>query len=98
METAFAGLVAQSLGDARFHLLDVGCSGGIDTRWRVFGERLKALAVDASAAECARLRMAETAPGVEYVAAFVAGDSAKKIDPTRPQASDLILAVRERLS
>jgi len=98
VETAFAGLVAQSLGDARFHLLDVGCSGGIDSRWRVFGPRLKALAIDASAAECARLQKAETASGVEYVAAFVAGDASKKIDPTRPQASDLILAVRDRLS
>lgn len=98
METAFAGLVAQSLGDARFHLLDVGCSGGIDPRWRVFGERLNALGIDASLAECARLQKAEKAPGVEYVAAFVAGDAGKTIDPTRPQASDLILAVRERLS
>jgi len=98
METAFAGLVAQGLGDAHFHLLDVGCSGGIDARWRVFGDRLKALAIDASVAECERLQKAETSPGIEYVAAFVAGSATKKIDPTRSQASDLILAVRERLS
>ncbi len=98
MEPAFAGLVAQGLGDAYFHLLDVGCSGGIDARWRVFGDRLKALAIDASVAECERLQKAETSPGVEYVAAFVAGSASKKIDPTRSQASDLILAVRERLS
>lgn len=98
MESAFAELVAGNLGDVRFHLLDVGCSGGIDPRWRVFGERLKALAIDASLAECDRLQKAETVPGVEYVAAFVAGQPGKVIDPTRPQASDLILAVRERLS
>lgn len=98
METAFAELVASGLRDSRFHLLDVGCSGGIDARWRVFGDRLKALAIDASVAECTRLQKAETSPGVEYVAAFVAGSATKKIDPTRSQASDLILAVRERLS
>jgi len=98
METAFAALVAEGLDDARFSLLDIGCSGGIDPRWRVFGERLKVLAIDASTAECARLGKAETSPGIEYIAAFVAGRPDKKIDPTRSQASDLILAVRERLS
>ena len=98
METAFAELAASGLGDTRFQLLDVGCSGGIDPRWRVFGKRLKALAIDASVAECERLQKGETSPDVEYVAAFVAGSATKKIDPTRSQASDLILAVRERLS
>ncbi len=98
MDTAFASLVAHGLGDARFHLLDVGCSGGLDMRWRVFGERLRALGIDASLAECERLRKAERQAGIEYVAAFVAGRPDKKIDPTRSQASDLILAVRERLS
>lgn len=98
MSNAFARLVAGSLGDAHFNLLDVGCSGGIDPRWRTFGERLRAIAIDASVAECDRLRKAETNPEIEYVAAFVAGRSDKKIDPTRSQASDLILAIRERLS
>ncbi len=98
METAFAALVAEGLGRERFRLLDVGCSGGIDRRWRTFGTHLSALAIDASVAECERLKKAETSPDIEYVAAFVAGSPTKKIDPTRSQASDLILAIRERLS
>jgi hypothetical protein len=98
METAFATMVAQGLGRERFNLLDIGCSGGIDPRWRAFGSGLRALGIDASLAECERLRKAETNPEVEYAAAFVAGRPDKKIDPTRGQASDLILAVRERLS
>lgn len=98
MDGAFASLVAKGLGGARFHLVDVGCSGGIDQRWRSFGTRLKALGIDASAAECDRLRQVEKNSAVEYVAAFVAGRADKRIDPTRSQASDLILAIRERLS
>ena len=98
MDTAFAALVAQGLGDGRFNLLDVGCSGGIDNRWRAFGSRLQALALDASVAECARLRKAESNPDIEYVAAFVAARADKKIDASRSQASDLILRIRERLS
>jgi hypothetical protein len=98
MNPAFAALVADSLGGEQFGLIDVGCSGGLDPRWRAFGPRLRALGIDASVTECERLRKAETNPGVEYVAAFVAASRDKKIDPTRSQASDLILAVRERLS
>jgi hypothetical protein len=98
MDNAFASFVTQGLGDARFNLVDVGCSGGIDPRWRNFGWNLRALAIDASVAECERLRKAEKSDSIEYVAAFVAGRPDKKIDPTRSQASDLILAVRERLS
>src|SRR6185503_13935009 len=98
MEKAFAALIADGLGGARFNLLDVGCSGGIDPRWRVFGPRLRALGIDASVAECERLREAESNPAIEYVAAFVASRADKKIDPTRSQASDLILRIRERLS
>ncbi|HZQ01805.1 MAG TPA: FkbM family methyltransferase [Reyranella sp.] len=98
MSNAFATFVADALGGERFNLLDVGCSGGLDARWRAFGASLRALAIDASVAECERLRKAETNPDIEYVAAFAAGGTTKKIDPTRSQASDLILAIRERLS
>jgi hypothetical protein len=98
LSQAFARLVAGGLGDDRFSLLDVGCSGGIDPRWRAFGPRLRAIGIDASLAECERLRKAESSPDIEYVAAFVAGRADKKIDPTRSQASDLILAIRQRLS
>jgi hypothetical protein len=98
MAQTFAELAARALKSERFSLLDLGCSGGIDSRWRVFGPRLRALAVDASEAACAALRAKETNPDVEYVPAFVAGAPGVKIDATRSQASPLILKVRDRLS
>jgi len=36
----------------------------------VFGDRLRALAIDASVDECRRLAASETNPGIEYLAAF----------------------------
>jgi hypothetical protein len=98
MPRNFAELVAAGLQSERFSLLDLGCSGGIDARWRVFGQRLRALAIDASEAACTRLRTSEANPDVEYLAAFVAGSADAKIDPTRSQASPLILRIRDRLS
>ncbi len=96
MDQAFAALVAASLGGERFSLLDIGCSGGLDPRWRVFGERLKALGIDASKAECARLQAAEKNAGVEYIAAFAAEAPDAKLEVK--QASPLIFKVRDRLS
>src|SRR5260370_16120103 len=96
METAFTALIADSLGGSRFSLLDIGCSGGIDSRWRSFGANLRALAIDASQAECERLRTAETNPGIEYVAAFVSDTPDSKLEVK--QASPLIFRIRERLS
>ncbi|MBS0541774.1 MAG: hypothetical protein JSR47_23620, partial [Proteobacteria bacterium] len=98
MDTAFASFVATGLADARFSLLDVGCSGGIDPRWRAFGPALRALAIDPSVPECERLRRAETNRDVEYVTAFVAPTSATRIDVERGQASPLIFRIRDRLS
>jgi len=102
MENAFASFVARSLTanrrDARFSLLDVGCSGGIDPRWRAFGKSLRALAIDPSVAECERLREAETNRDVEYVTAFVAATPSARIDLERGQASPLIFRIRDRLS
>ncbi len=96
MDTAFASLVAEALGSQRFSLLDIGCSGGLDPRWRVFGERLKALGIDASEAECARLKAAEANTGVEYLAAFAAEAPDAKFEVK--QASPLIFRARDRLS
>jgi len=98
MDSAFTALVANALGTTPFRLLDVGCSGGLDPRWRSFGQRLLAIGIDASRAECARLTKAETLPGVEYVPAFVAGVAGRPVDLERGQASPLIMAIRERLS
>jgi hypothetical protein len=98
MDSAFTTLVADALGTTPFRLLDVGCSGGLDPRWRAFGKRLQAIGIDASRAECARLARAESLPGVEYVPVFVAGVTGRPVDLERGQASPLILAIRERLS
>ena len=51
-------------------LVDIGCAGGIDPVWRVFGSRLRALAIDASIDECRRLAEKEGSSGIEYVGAF----------------------------
>src|SRR5437879_8943507 len=96
METAFADFVANGLGAARFSLLDIGCSGGIDPRWRSFGANLRALGIDSSQAECERLRQAETNANVEYVAAFASDSPDAKFEVK--QASPLIFKIRERLS
>jgi hypothetical protein len=74
----FARLVAKKLKDEHFTLVDLGCSGGIDERWRVFGPRLRGLGVDASIAECKRLAESNEGAGMEYVAAFAG------IDPDHP--------------
>src|SRR5436190_7659963 len=96
MDAAFATLIADGLGDARFSLLDIGCSGGIDARWRAFGSRLRALGIDASEAECNRLNAAETNAGIEYVAAFASDSADAQLEVK--QASPLIFRIRERLS
>src|SRR5471030_2987090 len=98
MAQAFVSFVAEGLGDARFSLFDIGCSGGIDPTFRNFGKRLKALAIDASVAECERLRKAETNPGIEYVAGFVSDSPTAKVDLENGQASPLIFRMRDRLS
>jgi hypothetical protein len=97
MDNGFPSFVAAAL-DSPFRLLDIGCSGGLDPRWRAFGPKLQAIGIDASKAECARLAKAETQPGIEYVSTFVAGAADRPVDLERGQASPLIMAVRERLS
>ncbi|HEY6980690.1 FkbM family methyltransferase [Reyranella sp.] len=87
MSTKFAAFVAGSLRSERFTLVDVGCSGGIDSVWRVFGDRLRAVGFDASVRECERLAGEEANPDVRYIAAFVdvAPDHpfARRSDPQR---------------
>jgi hypothetical protein len=94
----FAALVASGLRAERFSLLDAGCAGGIESCWRAFEPRLRAIAIDASAAECARLRGLEGNPEIEYIAAFVGRSANSKVDLVAGQASPLILRIRERLS
>lgn len=71
MSTAFAAYLAGSLSSERFTFIDIGCSGGIDPAWRVFGDRLRSLAFDASLDECERLTREETHPDVRYMGGFV---------------------------
>ena len=63
--------IADCLMEDNFTLIDVGCSGGIDLIWRLFGSRLTAFGFDPNISECTRLNEAETLPGVKYVCAFV---------------------------
>jgi len=71
MSTAFAAYLAGSLSSERFTFIDIGCSGGIDPAWRIFGDRLRSLAFDASLDECERLTREETHPDVKYMGGFV---------------------------
>src|SRR5580698_9292496 len=71
MHDAFIRLVAKSLREERFALIDVGCSGGIEPIWRLFGDRFAAIGFDASASECRRLVAEETSPNVHYIPGFV---------------------------
>jgi FkbM family methyltransferase len=66
-------------------LIDVGVSGGINPAWRLWGEKLSALGIDAIENEISRLTAAEKCRGIRYVAARVggpAGSSAVSL-PTR---------------
>lgn len=71
LDSASARLLAGAARESIFTLVDVGCSGGIDPGWRVYGPRLKAFGFDPSVHEIARLSAAEDNPQVRYVAGFV---------------------------
>jgi hypothetical protein len=91
MNTAFASLVAVSLKSERFSVVDIGCSGGIDPVWRLFGDRLRAVGFDASVGECRRLAAEEKQAEIHYVAGITnvapdhpfAARSAGKLSLTR---------------
>jgi hypothetical protein len=68
--TEFARYVMPRIASP-FTLVDVGCGGGIDANWRIFGDRLRAFGFDPNLAEVERLRQRETLPGVTYWAGFV---------------------------
>lgn len=70
-DSATARILADALGSAHFTLIDVGCSGGLDPGWVVFGNRLRAYGFDPSVHEIERLARAETRPQVRYVNTFV---------------------------
>src|SRR5262245_27589779 len=69
-----------------FFLVDVGCAGGIDTLWRVFGDQLAGIGFDPQQSEIARLRAAESNPNIKYVAALVGLDEEHEFHRRRRQS------------
>src|SRR5260370_20778915 len=59
------------LEQSPFTLIDVGCRGGINTRWRTFGNDLKAYAIDPLIHEIDKLQEAEKNPNVNYWASYI---------------------------
>jgi hypothetical protein len=65
-------LVAQRVFAGQpFVIFDVGCAGGIDSLWRVFGDQLAGVGFDPQESEIARLRNSESNPNITYTATFV---------------------------
>jgi hypothetical protein len=62
--------VAEITAPGVFQLVDIGCSGGIDRRWRRMGRRLRALGIDPDVREIERLKEKETNPAITYLNAF----------------------------
>jgi FkbM family methyltransferase len=63
---------AEVSAGGEFLLLDVGCAGGIDRRWRRLGRRLRAIGVDPNAEEIRRLTARENNSNVIYLNAAAA--------------------------
>jgi len=81
--TEFASAIARSLSKEPFVLLDFGCSGGINSMWRIFGDRLLALGFDPNIEECERLNASEKSNRIEYIAAFIGKPGATPITSQR---------------
>lgn len=65
-------LVEQCVFGAQpFSLFDIGCAGGIDPLWRLFGDQYSAVGFDPQQNEIERLRQTESNPKVRYISAFV---------------------------
>jgi hypothetical protein len=69
-DSASARIIAAAVATP-FTLLDVGCSGGIDAGWDLFGEGLRAFGFDPSRHEIERLTATERRAGIRYVNGFV---------------------------
>jgi hypothetical protein len=67
----FLQRAAGVLKQEQFTLIDVGCSGGFDPGWRLFGDKLQAVGFDPNVEECERLTSKEALRSVRYVPAFV---------------------------
>ena len=58
-------------GTQPFVLFDVGCAGGIDALWRIFGDQLSAVGFDPQQSEIERLGRNESNPDIKYVPALI---------------------------
>lgn len=67
---AFVSFIAKALSDD-FVLIDIGCSGGIDSPWRDFGASLRSYGFDPNITEIDRLTRQEHNPKIKYIAAHV---------------------------
>jgi methyltransferase FkbM-like protein len=54
-----------------FMLIDVGCSGGIDSRWKCFGNNLKAYGIDPVLGEIESLNENESNPNIKYIPGYI---------------------------
>ena len=52
LDSAACRCIIDQLEEEKFTLIDVGCSGGIDPIWQLFGPRLKAFGFDPNIGEC----------------------------------------------
>lgn len=84
-------LELRSWGESPFLLVDVGCRGGVERRWNVFGDRLRAVGFDPYLAEIDRLNAANTREGIVYEAAFVTCRNYDRLFP-RALRTDAIAA------
>src|SRR5437660_10754660 len=83
--TGLARLIRNELAREPFTLVDVGCSGGIDTDWRVFEPNMRAVGVDPNVGDCERLTRLETNANVRYVDGFVDWDRTTDFAKARAQ-------------
>jgi hypothetical protein len=63
--------LSKILIDNPFSLLDVGCSGGIDSVWRRFDTSLIAIGIDPIISECKRLQEQESNSNIKYIPGLI---------------------------
>jgi FkbM family methyltransferase len=64
-------------------ILDIGCSGGVESKWGVFGSSFHAIGFDPLELEIERLRKTDFRPNVRYEAAFVGLSAAQERERER---------------
>lgn len=74
-------LLKRQLAAEPLTLIDVGCSGGIDPVWDIFGLHIQAIGFDPLVAEIERLRAQERRPGFRYEAAHVGCPDFERLFP-----------------